>query len=124
MSSATRIRADVLALMKREGRELTIRRNTGGAYDPSIGTVPASTDDTEFTGWGRVGTYSDYLANGEQIRRGDRKVTFVPDDLTFAALAGDVVVVTEGSEEYTVIQGQRRELGGETISWTMQVRNG
>lgn len=128
MSSASQIRIDLISLFTDEGRSLRVRRNEGTSYDPTQGIVPESTDDEEFEGIGRIGNYRDAVIDGNQIKKGDRRVTFIPSetdyfDPLFDARVGDIVETINQSEQYYVVDAQKRELGGELISWTLQVRN-
>jgi hypothetical protein len=101
------------------GRAVTLRQIVPGAYDNSSGDT-ATAVTTDYTGVGRIGTYSDKLVDGTQIQSSDRLVTFVPDDLTLRPVEGSLIIA--GTDIYTVVNFKTRELGGETICFSLQVR--
>ena len=118
MSDAGDLRESLVAMLSEFGRAVSIERVTPGAYDPSTGDTSAASTVT-YNGLGRVGTYSDFLINNELITQNDRKVTFVPDDPTFVPVINDRLIA---DATYSVMSVKPRELGGEWISFTLQVR--
>lgn len=120
MSEASRLRAELRRTFATTayGRAITLRRTTPGAYAQD-GSAGAATT-TDYAGVGRVGAYEDRLIDGTRILATDRRVTFVPTDESFRAQPADLVIV--GSDTYSVINAQMREIGGELIAYTLQVR--
>jgi hypothetical protein len=119
MSSALEDRAQVAAMLAEEGVAITITRNVAGTYDPSTGTSTAPSQLVK-TGRGRFGSYRDSLVDGTLIKRGDRRVTFQPDDWSFAPASTDQITVPAG---WSIVgEIQKRELGGVPFSYTFQVR--
>lgn len=98
---------------------LTVERVVPGAYDPSTGATGAPTTITQ-TGVGRLGSYSDYATDGTIIKQNDRRVTFVGDDPTFEPQINDRLL--NGVDVYTIMNLKPREVGGQWVCWTMQVR--
>ena len=124
MSEAASLRADLKDAFGDYGRAISVKRTDKGAYDKATG-VTATSGTTDYPGTGRVGSYSDYLVNGTTILAQDRKVTWIPDDITFEPLEGDQVTWADSTDEGSgavVVRVKRREVGGELICFTMQVR--
>lgn len=125
MTVGTDLRAEILALFvggsgePAYGRTLTMGRITPGAYDPETGATAASTPSSQ-AGKGKIGDYDDKVIDGTLIRTGDRLCTFLPDDAAFRPAVGDSVV--DGADTYTVVSIKQRELGGDWIAFTLQVR--
>lgn len=120
MTVGTDLRAKVLALFNAGyGRTMTMGRITPGAYDPETGETAAPSTASQ-TGKGKIGDYDDKVIDGTLIRTGDRLCTFLPDLSTFRPAVGDSVV--DGSDTYTVVSIKQRELGGDWIAFTLQVR--
>lgn len=119
MSSALENRAQIAAMLAEEGIDVTIRRVVAGTYDPTTGATAAGTT-TNYTGRGRLGSYSDRMIDGNRIKVGDRRLTFQPADWGYIPRLGDVVTVPIG---YAVVGPiQVRELGGVSFSYTAQLR--
>jgi hypothetical protein len=120
MSEASELRAELTALFAPTayGRAMTVTRTTPGAYADD-GSAGAPTTTT-FAGVGRVGNYRDALIDGTRILNGDRQITFVPDNIAYRAEPGDTITV--GADVYAIIAHKLREIGGELISYTLQVR--
>lgn len=122
MSVASELRQDLLMAMEGYRREIKLTRQVKEGYDPQTQTTR---DDfpVEYRGQGRLGNYSDRLVDGTLIRKGDRLCTFVPDDVAACPdpLEGDLV--SNGFEELKVVASKKREVDGEVICHTMQVRN-
>lgn len=122
LSGPQYLREQVIRLMNQWGRSLTFIRSPSLVYDSTTGIAAPATDDLEFEGVGRFGTYADNLVDGSRIRSGDRKVTFVPDDLSYRPLVGDVIVDVIDGTNYKVVNFQIREANGELVCCTLQVR--
>jgi len=118
MSAGDDLRTSLLEMLGEFGRAMSIERVTPGAYDQSTGATAAETTTT-YAGMGRAGNYRDALVDGVMIKQQDRRVTFVPDDPTFIPAANDRLV---SDSTYVVIRSDPREIGGEWISFTLQVR--
>lgn len=120
MSEASRLRAELRRTFAATayGRAITVRRTTPGAYAQD-GSAGAATT-TDYAGVGRIGNYRDALIDGTRILNTDRRVTFIPTNEAFRAQPGDLVIV--GSDTYAVIDHMLREIGGELIAYTLQVR--
>lgn len=122
MALADDLRADLQAFFSDDalGRAITVRHATAGTYDPSTGSGGTVTT-RDYAGRGRLGDYSDYLRTNTAIADADRRVTFIPDDLSFVPMPGDTVIVA-GEDPLSIINVKEREIGGVVISYTMQVR--
>lgn len=122
MSTGSDIRAEVLALFADGyGGALTLSRNTPGTYDPATGETAAGST-ASIPGKGKVGDYRDGVVDGELIKRGDRRCTFIPDDFASIPQIGDTLVDPIDSRTYAVVNVQRRQLGLDYIAFTLQVR--
>lgn len=124
MSSAAILRANLLTHFGPGGRHpcaLTYRLHFAGPYDKRTGGVRGPDFDTDYDGWGRVGNYADKLIDGQMIQRGDRLVTFIPDDLTVDVTIGGTLI--RGDDNFRVIDVKKRELEAELICYSLQVRN-
>lgn len=119
MTEASVLRDDLTNEFNEIGVAMTVTRGTPGAYDPTSGAVGAPTS-IDYPGVGRLGSYSDMAIDGTLIKANDRKATFVSSDTTFIPAINDKLTV--GADVYAVISLKPRELGGEYICFTLQVR--
>lgn len=122
---ASSARADLIDTFTDYGRALTVQRPLAGTYDPATGEVTYGTGQTSATmssypGIGRLGTYRDDLVDGARIKQNDRVATFIPTDLAFVPQVDDRLVA--GSDVYAIVSIKTRELGGEPICYTLQIR--
>lgn len=118
MSEGTDLRAQVQDLLLEFGRDVTLTRSTLGTYNNTTGE--AAETEADYSGRGRVGMYRDRMVDGTLIRATDRRVTWQPDDGSFIPQEGDRV--TFGEELRTVIRITTREIGGDWVVYTLQVR--
>lgn len=102
------------------GREITITRKTAGTYDQTTGT--ATQTEESYPGRGRVGDYADRQIDGTLIRRGDRRVTWLPDVENESFVPRESDIVSFGDEIATVVSVKVRELGDEWFAYTLQIR--
>ena len=122
MSRGTEMRADVLALFADGyGGAMTLARNTPGAYDENTGLTAAGSSST-FTGKGKIGDYRDGVIDGDLIKQGDRRITFIPDADTTIPQVADTITDPLDSRVYAVVSVRRRQLGLDWIAFTLQVR--
>jgi hypothetical protein len=119
MTEAFVLRDDLTNEFNEIGVAMTVTRGTPGAYDPTTGAVGAPTS-VDYSGVGRLGSYSDMEIDGTLIKANDRKATFVSLDTTFVPQISDRLTV--GTDVYSVVSLKPRELGGEYICFTLQVR--
>ena len=120
MTTGAQLRADLARELAVHGRRVVLVRKEAGSYDPDTGGTTTTTH--EFEGVGRVGSYRDSQIDGVSVLRGDRRVTFQPDDSALVPAAGDMVTIDDVT--WRVIFSQARELSGEWFSYTLQVRRG
>jgi hypothetical protein len=148
MSSGTDMRLILRDTLLQYGRALTISMAIQGEYDPETGqTAPATTLNVD--GLARVGDYRDGVIDGTLIQTGDRRVTWQPiysgdtnspvltphdDDSPFDDeteysqdnLGAFVPNITDTIEidgkVYAIMNVKKRELEGDWISYTLQVR--
>lgn len=119
MTIAGGLRFELKQLFADFGETLTVQRIAPGAYNPTTGGT-ASPTTTNWTGVGRLGSYSDAATDGTLIKQNDRRVTFVSDDPAFEPQINDRLL--DGSDVYVIMSLKPREVGGQWIGWTMQVR--
>lgn len=120
MSMGTDERAALAAELAVAGRSVTVTRTVPGSYDPSTGTTAGGTS-TDYAGRGRIGDYSDKVRDGTLIQQNDRMVTWQPTDASFVPQEGDAV--SDGTNTYKVVSFKTRELEGDWICYTLQVRS-
>lgn len=118
MTTGAQLRADLARELAEHGRRVVLVRKTAGTYNPDTGA--AAMDSQYLEGQGRVGDYKDYQIDGVSVLRGDRRVTFQPDDSSVIPAVGDQVTVDDVT--YSVIFPRVRELAGEWFAYTLQVR--
>lgn len=92
MSIAAELRAGIIAMLADAGRPLTLRKKIAGTYDVTSGSTTGDTT-ADHTGRGRMGNYSDFMKANSEVREGDRRCTFLPDDLTVIPEAGDLILI-------------------------------
>lgn len=119
MSAGTDERAALAAELAIIGQTITITRATQGSYDPATGTTGIGSS-TDYSGKGRVGSYSDFAKAGTLILQQDRKITWQPDNASFVPQEGDTV--SDGTNTYSVVAFDTRELEGDWICYTLQAR--
>lgn len=119
MSNGTVIRQDLRLELLSMGQTFTLTRITPGAYDADTQITAAATED-DYEGIGRLGNYSDTMMASGLVLETDRRLTWQPDDEDFIPEIGDRVTV--GNDVYSVINVKVRELEGDWICYTMQVR--
>jgi len=119
MSTGTQQREILRGTLATYGRALTVTRTVPGSYDEDTGIVVPDTP-TPYAGRGRVGSYKDSAIDGTLILRGDRKVTWQPSDASFIPTKTDTIAFDGAT--YAIIDIVTRELEGDWIAYTLQVR--
>lgn len=129
MSAAADLRNSALDLFgvgEDYGRKITLRKLTPASYDPATGI--GSTTTADYAGRGRVGTYQDRMIDGRIVLVGDRRVTWIPDNVAVMPEVGDRMVTFSDAaglveqDVYHVINHQQRELDNVQIVYSIQVR--
>jgi len=121
MSLATDLQDDIGELLDDPdvGRDITITRDVPGTYDPEDGSVVETAPLTWKTR-GLLLNYNDALVNGEDIKRGDRRLYVKIKNTTYVAAIGDKVDVK--TAVLTVVNFKTIELTATTIVYILQVR--
>jgi len=121
MSLATDLQDDIGELLDDPdvGRDITITRDVPGTYDPEDGSVVEAASLTWKTR-GLLLNYNDALVNGEDIKRGDRRLYVKIKNTTYVAAIGDKVDVK--TAVLTVVNFKTIELTATTIVYILQVR--
>lgn len=112
-----RLHKDVKQLINTHGYDVSFSRaQSGGAYDPSTGTVTGGTTLT-WTGRGVFINYMDEEVNGTSITTDDRKLLLQSVGLTRAPEVGDLV-----DSAVQVLDVRKIQSGSTVIAYICQVR--
>lgn len=114
------VRAAAKNVYRTFGKTMTLRRETGSAYDPATGSnVPTY---TTYSVKGRVEDYEDRLIDGTLVKSGDRRVTFPAAGLTSGVepLTTDQWVI--GATTYAIVRVKATDATDEVAMWELQVR--
>jgi hypothetical protein len=120
MSVVTDLQNTVLSLLTEWGRiNITLRRLTPGAYNPSTGGSAASTTK-DYTVTGALLNYKDYEVNGTSVLAADRRCVIAAKNMTIVPAVTDTVIVD--SISYNVVNLQIQEVGGTPLAYSLQIR--
>ncbi len=118
MSFSTNLQAVADKLLTTYGEDVLVVRQNITVYNPSTGTVSASTT-TEYAGKGHPSMYDIRYVDDVTIRASDIKLIFYNDN-NIVPLAGDVFMLN--STEYTAVDVQQTRAQGTNIVYTVQLR--
>lgn len=110
--------ATALRQIADKGRNVTLRRDAAGTYNPASDTFTAGDEDNE-TVKAVITDYHDRQIDGEIIMRGDRRAIIAASGLT-APDKGDVIV--DGSDQYRIINIETVKPGDTALLYKLQVR--
>lgn len=104
-------------LIDEEGRSMTLRRNTVGAYDPATSSANVTYVDTVVKGL--FINYNSKEVDGTQVQSGDRKVILKGKNTNPPGL-GDQII--DGSNKGAIVNVRTVEEKGSAVIYTCQVR--
>ena len=117
MALATSLRKTASKLMAKFGGEVTFRRVTAGAYNPTTGTSTPSTATTTIRGV--LDDVNEREAN-DLIRGTDKKLIIAAADLSFEPLISDQVTV--GGRVMQIVQVTKIEQDNTAIVFEIFLR--
>jgi hypothetical protein len=117
MALATSLRKTASKLMAKFGGEVTFRRVTAGAYNPTTGTSTPSTATTTIRG---VLDDVNERETNDLIKGTDKKLTIAAADLAFEPVVSDQVTV--GGRAMQIVQVNKIEQDNTAIVFEIYLR--
>lgn len=112
------LKDDVAHLVDDEGRAMTLRRVSTGAYSPS--TSSATITSVEHTVKGFLLNYRDDRREDSLVKMGDRKAVIKAKGLAVAPQIKDLLIVD--NREFQIVNTRIIEQKGETVVYICQIR--
>ncbi len=106
---------DIAHLLEDRGSALTLTRQAPGTYDPSVGTLSA-TSATSYTIRGVFINYMDTNVDGTVIRMGDRRLLMQAKDSPITPAVGDRVSGLQ------IVDVRSIAPNGTPVAWSCQAR--
>lgn len=110
----------VLPLLREYGQQMTLKAPITGAIDAVNGEHAGINMAQRFTGYGVEESYSIREQDGTNIQRGDKKITFAPDDA--AMIPKTTHTLSVGNVAYTIINVEPLSPGGVAVLYRLQAR--
>jgi hypothetical protein len=105
-------------LLTDKGASLTLKKRTGGTYDPA--TATATVSETSYTVTGAVFDYPARAIDGTLIQQGDKKVLASAVDLTVDPDIDDYL--NFDSMDHRIVRVRKISPAGLDVVWELQVR--
>lgn len=109
---------DIAYLIDDEGRPLTLRRVSSGAYSPSASSASITSVEVQVTGF--LLNYRDDRREDSLVKMGDRKAVIKAKGLSVAPQLKDILIVD--NREFQIINTRIIEQKGEPIVYICQIR--
>lgn len=109
---------DVALLVDDEGRAMTLRRVSSGAYSPS--TSSASITSVEVKVKGFLLNYRDDRREDSLVKMGDRKAVIKAKGVSVAPQIKDILIID--NREFQIVNTRIIEQKGETVAYICQIR--
>jgi hypothetical protein len=122
MEFYSKMQATANRLLKGKGQEITLTRQTAGAYDPATGTAAVTT--TTQTAYGAMFEYGDKNIDGVLIKEGDKQLLLSALNSAGTALVAPQLndTVTINTVVYTVVRIKPLSPAGTTVLFDCNIR--
>jgi len=122
MEFYSKMQATANRLLKGKGQEITVTRQTAGAYDPATGTAAVTT--TTQTAYGAMFEYGDKNIDGVLIKEGDKQLLLSALNSAGTALVAPQLndTVTINTVVYTVVRIKPLSPAGTTVLFDCNIR--
>ena len=122
MEFYSKMQATANRLLKGKGQEITLTRQTAGAYDPATGTASVTT--TTQTVYGAMFEYGDKNIDGVLIKEGDKQLLLSALNSAGTALVAPQLndTVTINTVVYTVVRIKPLSPAGTTVLFDCNIR--
>jgi hypothetical protein len=122
MEFYSKMQATANRLLKGKGQEITLTRQTAGAYDPATGTAAVTT--TTQTAYGAMFEYGDKNIDGVLIQEGDKQLLLSALNSAGTALVAPQLndTVTINTVVYTVVRIKPLSPAGTTVLFDCNIR--
>ena len=117
MSFYSSLAATALRLLQDKGQSVSLSRETGGTFDPILGSTSGATT-TAWTGYGAAFDYKSAQVDGVMVIKGDIRLLLEAVDTT--PEMGDRATVD--SIDYQVISVKETSPGGVVVMYELQLR--
>lgn len=122
MEFYSKMQATANRLLKGKGQEITLTRQTAGAYDPATGTAAVTV--TTQTAYGAMFEYGDKNIDGVLIKEGDKQLLLSALNSAGTALVApqlnDTVMIN--TVVYTVVRIKPLSPAGTTVLFDCTIR--
>lgn len=106
-------------LITKYGAAMTLRRTSGGTYNPNAGSISGATT-TDYPCRGVIQEYRAGEIDGMSVLFGDKKILVSASGLAIVPESEDLLII--GSNTYSVINNSPLSPGGVDVIYTVQVR--
>ena len=122
MEFYSKMQATANRLLKGKGQEITLTRQTAGAYDPATGTAAVTT--TTQTAYGAMFEYGDKNIDGVLIKECDKQLLLSALNSAGTALVAPQLndTVTINTVVYTVVRIKPLSPAGTTVLFDCNIR--
>jgi hypothetical protein len=122
MEFYSKMQATANRLLKGKGQEITLTRQTAGAYDPATGTAAVTV--TTQTAYGAMFEYGDKNIDGVLIQEGDKQLLLSALNSAGTALVAPQLndTVTINTVVYTVVRIKPLSPAGTTVLFDCNIR--